>query len=91
MQRVVVILIIVFSFHLLTGCADAAAIEKCVSGEPQGFWWGLLHGFISLFTFIISLFREDVAIYAVNNTGGWYDFGFILGVSFFFGGSSRVK
>lgn len=57
--------------------------------QPAGFWMGLWHGFISLFTFIISLFNENVNIYEVNNSGGWYNFGYILGVSIFFGGSSK--
>jgi hypothetical protein len=48
---------------------------------------GLWHGFIALFTFIISLFRDDVSIYEVVNNGGWYNFGFILGVMIFWGGS----
>jgi hypothetical protein len=29
---------------------------------------------------VLSVFFEDIAMYAVNNTGGWYDFGFVLGV-----------
>ncbi len=47
---------------------------------PAGFWAGLWHGIISPITFIVSLFDGDVAIYEVNNKGGWYDFGFLIGV-----------
>jgi hypothetical protein len=32
---------------------------------------------------------DDVAIYAVNNSGGWYDFGFLLGIGGFSGGIFR--
>lgn len=71
---------------VLTSCAPGN--EKFVS-EVAGFWMGLWHGFISLVTFIISLFNENVNIYEVNNNGGWYNFGFILGVSIFFGGTSK--
>jgi hypothetical protein len=28
-----------------------------------------------------------VHIYEIHNNGGWYNFGFLLGVSIFFGGS----
>jgi hypothetical protein len=35
---------------------------------------------------VISLFTDTVSVYEVHNNGGWYDFGFILGVSAFFGG-----
>jgi hypothetical protein len=33
-------------------------------------------------SFICSLIFDDVAVYAVNNNGGWYNFGFVGG--FFF-------
>lgn len=51
-----------------------------------GFWRGLWHGIISPITFIISLFTEKVSIYEVYNSGGWYDFGFVLGAGILFGG-----
>ena len=56
-------------------------------GQVAGFWQGLWQGFISPFTFIISLFNKNVLIYEVHNNGGWYNFGFIIGVSAIFGGS----
>lgn len=65
---------------LFAGCADVTPIEQCAVAEPYGFWSGLWHGWIVIFSFIGSWFSDDIAIYAVNNTGGWYDFGFILGV-----------
>ena len=49
------------------------------------FSWGLLHGFLILFSFIASLFT-DFRIYAFPNSGGWYDFGFLLGAMSFLGG-----
>jgi len=30
-------------------------------------------------------------MYAVNNNGGWYDFGFVLGAGILFGGGSRAS
>lgn len=65
---------------LLSSCADVADVTKCVGADPYGFWYGLWHGAIVCFSFIGSLFSDDIAIYAVNNNGGWYDFGFFLGV-----------
>ena len=47
---------------------------------------GLWQGFIAPVTFVISLFNDDVGVYEVRNTGGWYDFGFLLGLSMIFGG-----
>jgi hypothetical protein len=29
---------------------------------------------------MISLFTDSVAIYEVNNSGGWYNFGFVIGI-----------
>ena len=58
--------------------------------KPAGFWAGLWHGFIILFSFIISLFTDKVQIYEINNAGGWYDFGFLLGAMIFLGGSNRT-
>ena len=74
---------------LLGACAaDANPSVSSAPGVP-GFWLGLWQGLISPITFLVSLFRDDVGIYAVRNSGAWYDFGFMLGVSIFFGGSAR--
>ncbi|MFC1747058.1 hypothetical protein ACFLZR_01845 [Candidatus Neomarinimicrobiota bacterium] len=54
-----------------------------------GFWLGLWHGFIVLFTFILSLFKDSIAVYEVHNNGGWYNFGFVLGVMMFFSGGQK--
>lgn len=67
----------------VSGCATQSV--EVIPANPPGFLWGLLHGFILLFSFIASLFT-DYRIYAFPNAGGWYDFGFLLGVLFFFGG-----
>lgn len=64
---------------LMASCAGAESVKECLTGQQYGFWHGLLHGFITPVSFMVSLFKENVAIYAVNNSGGWYDFGFLLG------------
>lgn len=66
---------------LTQGCADAQPqITECITGETYGFWYGLWHGLIAPFAFIGSLIWDDVAVWAVNNNGGWYTFGFLLGI-----------
>jgi hypothetical protein len=45
---------------------------------------------IAVIALIIHVFNEHVAVYAINNTGGWYDFGFLVGVICIWGGSSHV-
>jgi hypothetical protein len=84
------ILLVVLGALILSGCAEPEHINDCVSGEPAGFWSGLWHGMIAVIAFICKLFGANVAIYAVNNTGGWYDFGFLLGVGAFVRSESSV-
>jgi len=73
-------------------CIGALVVSSCAhqpapsANDPPGFFSGLLHGFLILFGFIGSLFT-DVRIYAFPNSGGWYDFGYLIGASMFLGGS----
>lgn len=86
------ILIWLFIFVLLSGCADQQSVEACVEGSHQyGFWAGLWHGWIIFFSWIGSIFSDDIAVYATNNNGGWYNFGFMLGTGSLFIGGSRAK
>ena len=86
-------MLVVLSFALLflTSCAESVAVQDCLEGEPYGFWNGLWHGIIAPVTFVISLFKENVAIYGVNNNGGWYDFGFMFGLLCISGGSGKAS
>lgn len=72
---------------LLAGCAADANSAAAAAADAAGFWPGLWHGLISPITFIVSLFSDTVGIYQVRNSGGWYDVGFMLGVSIVFGGN----
>lgn len=78
--KLIIILIYFLLAILFVRCADVVSIEKCVVDEPYGFWGGFWHGWIAPIAWIGSLFSDDIAIYAVNNNGGWYDSGFILGI-----------
>jgi hypothetical protein len=76
----------------LAACAPGANDVAAGGGqELAGFWLGLWHGIIVPFTFVISLFNDNVNIYEVHNNGNWYDFGFVLGLSVVFGSGSRVS
>jgi len=74
-----------------SGCADSVNHTVAATIEPVGFWHGLWHGMILPFAWLVSLFDSDVAIYATYNNGGWYDFGFILGVCTLGGSSSSSR
>ena len=67
---------------LLSACA-ATQSPAMVAPTAPGFWLGLWHGFIFPLAWLVSLFTDKVAIYAVPNNGGWYDFGYFLGVAVF--------
>jgi len=74
--KLILIFVLLLVLLLITGCAPK---NEMYVTEPAGFWSGLWHGLICVITFIISLFNGNVGIYEVNNAGGWYNFGFILG------------
>jgi len=74
--KVIAVLAIMSLVMCLIGCA---ANNEMYLSKPAGFWAGFWHGLICIVTFIISLFTDSVGIYEINNSGGWYDFGFILG------------
>lgn len=67
----------------LTGCADQVTFQQAQSQIPVGFLHGLWHGTILPFAWICSLFDSSTAIYAIYNNGGWYDFGFFVGLGGF--------
>ena len=92
MKRNLVLAALVLVLVLLAGCVPGPndLVETPdEEGEVAGFWQGLWQGFIAPFTFLISLFSENVHIYEVHNNGGWYDFGFLIGLSAIFGGGGR--
>jgi hypothetical protein len=78
----------------------ALVLSSCIPGpnslantpdakeEVHGFWRGLWNGMVLPISFVISLFNKNVSIYEVHNSGGWYNFGFLLGASMALGGSA---
>lgn len=88
-------LLILVPLILLSACAPGAnelvgTVAETAS-SPAGFWLGLWHGMICGFTFFISLFTESVSVYEVHNSGGWYDFGFVLGAGILLGGGASAS
>lgn len=64
---------------LLNGCAHQ---PSTYSNDAPGFFMGLVHGYIAVFSALAGLFT-DVRIYNFPNSGYWYDVGFIIGFIFF--------
>ncbi len=79
-QTLLLLGLIIFTSLCMTSCADVEHIKECTVGHTYGFWGGAWHGTITIFSLIGELFSDDIAIYAVNNNGGWYDLGFCLGL-----------
>ena len=77
----------VLALLALAACAHQAPDAVSHAPDVPGFWWGLWHGFVFPWAWIGSLFDPRVAVYAVPNQGGWYDFGFFLGITVLGGGS----
>ena len=76
----------------------ALIFTACTAGDAQfteinqaGFFYGLWHGVISFITLIIHIFNDGIMVYETTNTGGWYDFGFLIGVTSIWGGGCHIK
>jgi hypothetical protein len=74
---------LVLATMFAVGCA--AGSPQFTSAAPAGFWMGLWHGMISCVTLVIGIFNDQVRVYEVDNSGGWYDFGFLVGVTALWG------
>jgi hypothetical protein len=77
----------ILASFVLVGCAPGN--ERFAAESPAGFFWGLWHGAISMITLVVGIFSDSVSVYEAQNTGGWYDFGFLLGVAAAWGGGGR--
>jgi hypothetical protein len=85
------ILVLLMLCGVWSSCAEVQPhIQPCLEGSTYGFGGGLWHGIIAPFAWIGSLFNNNIAVWAVNNNGGWYTFGFILGIGALTGGSSKA-
>jgi hypothetical protein len=72
----------VLAAALLVSACAATQTPAAVEPDAPGFLLGVWHGFIFPIAFIVSLFTDKVAVYAVPNNGGWYDFGYFVGIVF---------
>ena len=93
MKKIVPLLALTLLALVVAGCT--AGPNELVNtpneeGEVAGFWLGLWQGFISPFTFLISLFSDNVHVYEAHNNGNLYNFGFFFGASMIFGGGGRA-
>jgi len=91
MKKLPLVLAVLAVVLVLASCAPGAndmANVPSPTGVVAGFWRGLWNGVIAPVTFIISLFNKNVQLYDVHNNGGWYNFGFLVGITAVFGGGA---
>ena len=84
-------LVIIAAAALALAACAASEAPSAVEPHAPGFLLGLWHGFIFPVAWIVSLFLPKVAIYAVPNNGGWYDFGYFLGIVVFGVGARKSQ
>src|SRR3990172_8226240 len=77
MSKKITALLVPAIIVLFSSCAPN---NEMYLSKAAGLWAGLWHGLICIVTFIISLFTDGVGVYETNNSGSWYDFGFVLGI-----------
>ncbi len=78
-KGIAVILFVLVCVILLSSCANNGLANGCLTGYTFGFWSGLWHGIIAPIDLVIMLFRHDITVFAPNNNGAWYAFGFVIG------------
>lgn len=78
-MRKVTLCLFLLGIVLLTSCAQREVVDACLKGHTYGFFGGFWHGLIAPFDLIGMLFRDNITVFAQNNNGFWYSFGFILG------------
>lgn len=70
----------------LTSCAPSG-----YESDEAGFFSGIWHGIIFIFSLIGKLFGSDIGVYAENNTGFTYWLGFLIGLGCIGGGGYSAK
>lgn len=87
------------AFRLISPLTGALTLTACtaqqstvgIAADGPGFLLGLWHGFIFPVAWVASVFVPRIAVYAVPNNGGWYDFGYFLGIVVFGVGARRTQ
>src|SRR5260370_35813426 len=87
------LVIVLLLLNVLAGCAPGPNQSKGTASEHDGgagFWLGLWHGVIAPFVFVASLFKSTLSINEGHHNGGCYNFGYLVGLTCFLGGSGKL-
>lgn len=85
-QKILFGLILLLVILNLTSCAPSG-----YESYEAGFFSGIWHGIIIVFSLIGKLFGADIGIYAEHNTGLFYWLGFIIGIGGIGGGGAATR
>lgn len=88
-----IVLVLILLSVLLTACGQPNPMKNVpdATGSVYGFWNGLWDGLTVAWAFIANLFGGQYGLYETHNNGGWYDFGYLLGLMLTLGGSASVS
>lgn len=75
----IISILLTFTILLFSGCARSEPVDACLEGKTYGFIYGLFHGFLAPIDLFLMVFTDKYTVYAQNNNGIWYAFGFLIG------------
>lgn len=85
-NKTLIIALLLFCVTTLISCAPNG-----YTSHNAGFFEGLWHGFIIIFSVIGKLIGKHIGIYASHNTGVTYWLGFIIGLGVLGGGGNSAR
>lgn len=85
-NKIIILLLLLICVTSLSSCAP-----KGYESNEAGFFSGIWHGFIIIFSLIGKVFGANIGIYAEHNTGFFYWFGFIIGLGLLGGGGGSAS
>lgn len=88
-RKLVWFVLIATTVILLSGCVPGDGTHR--PERPAGFFWGIWHGWLAPISLVVEIFKPNIRIYEVTNSGWWYDFGYYMAIISGFGGLSLVR
>ena len=86
-SRVLILIALALGLAACVAKQSSSAVASTAPGFLEGVW----HGFIFPIAWIVSLFTDQISVYSVPNNGGWYNFGYFIGICFLGVGARTSK
>lgn len=81
----------ILGLALVLAACVAQQSSSAITPAAPGFMLGMWHGFIFPVAFIVSIFTDQISVYAVPNSGTWYNAGYFVGIVFLGVGARSSK